>query len=73
MKQGIRDILVAVAATFVLAVPVAGAAPPADFSDPVVASSLSSPTAIAFLPDGRMLVTEKGGALKLVDGGAARR
>src|SRR5262249_53750032 len=32
---------------------------------------LSAPTAIAFLPDGRMLITEKGGALKLSDGTSA--
>src|SRR5262249_28245772 len=32
---------------------------------------LSTPTAIAFLPDGRMLITEKGGALKLSDGTSA--
>jgi glucose/arabinose dehydrogenase len=44
--------------------------PPSTYSDAVAASGLSSPTAIAFLPDGRMLVTEKGGALKLVSGGA---
>jgi glucose/arabinose dehydrogenase len=43
--------------------------PPPGFSDSIVASGLSAPTAIAFLPDGRMLVTEKGGALKLVSGG----
>jgi glucose/arabinose dehydrogenase len=42
--------------------------PPAGFSDTPVASGLNQPTAIAFLPDGRMLVTEKGGALKLVSG-----
>ena len=33
-------------------------------------SRLASPTAIAFLPDGRLLVTEKRGTLRLVDAGA---
>lgn len=45
--------------------------PIAGFDDTLVVDSLSSPTAIAFLPDGRLLVTEKGGALKLVSGGTA--
>jgi glucose/arabinose dehydrogenase len=45
--------------------------PPSIFSDNAVVSGLNAPTAIAFLPDGRMLVTEKGGALKLVSGGSA--
>ena len=46
--------------------------PPPEFSDNAVATGLTSPTAIAILPgaSGRFLVTEKGGALKLVDGGA---
>src|SRR5437660_3612564 len=43
--------------------------PPANFTDTVVASGFSSPTAIAFLPTGGLLVTEQGGALKLVSGG----
>ena len=51
-------------------VPCAHATPPAGFSEQVVASGFTQPTAIAFLPDGRMLVTEKAGALKLVDNGA---
>ena len=38
------------------------------FADTAVATGLSQPTALAFLPDGRMLVTQKGGALVLVDG-----
>lgn len=48
-----------------------GGTPIAGYTDDAVATGLSSPTAIAFLPDGRLLVTEKGGALKLVDGGVA--
>lgn len=44
--------------------------PPPNFNDTTVASGLSSPTAIAFLPGGGgLLVTEKGGALKLVNFG----
>ena len=44
------------------------AAVPAGYVETAVASSLSQPTAIAFLPDARMVVTEKQGALQLVDG-----
>ena len=55
---------------FLAAAPAADAGtPPSTFSDNAVVTGLSAPTAIAFLPDGRMLVTEKGGALKLVSGG----
>jgi glucose/arabinose dehydrogenase len=56
-------------AVWIALVPCAYATPPPDFSEQVVASGFTQPTAIAFLPDGRMLVTEKSGALKLVDGG----
>ena len=47
--------------------PQADAAPnfPSDFSDNLVAS-IASPTAIAFTPDGRMLVTTQGGALRVI-------
>src|SRR5262249_43971226 len=52
----------------------AGDPMPGFFDTPYV-SGLSHPTAIAFLPDGRLLITEKGGtagtgtgALKLFDG-----
>jgi len=42
--------------------------PEPGFSDTLVVGSLNSPTALAFLPDGKLLITEKGGALKLSDG-----
>jgi len=45
------------------------AALPDGFTRTTVASSLSLPTALAFLPDGRMLVTTKAGQLVRVDAG----
>lgn len=53
-----------------LAAPVAEATPATNlYGEQVVASGLTQPTAVAFLPGERMLVTEKGGALELVQGG----
>jgi glucose/arabinose dehydrogenase len=46
----------------------AGTAAP-DFDETDAVSALSLPTAIAFLPDGRMLVTQLSGEILLVDGG----
>jgi glucose/arabinose dehydrogenase len=53
-----------------LAIPMLAVAgtPPAGFSDDPYVSGLSGPTAIAFLPNGDLLITEKGGALKRFDG-----
>jgi glucose/arabinose dehydrogenase len=49
--------------------PAAHAGTPAPgFNDQLVTSGLTQPTAIAFLPGGRLLVTEKGGRLVLVKG-----
>lgn len=45
--------------------------PAAGFVDTTFQGGLDTPTAIAFLPDGRLLVTEKGGALELSDGASA--
>ncbi len=42
------------------------AVPPVGFEDSLVAS-IPSPTALAFTPDGRLLVTGQGGALRLID------
>jgi glucose/arabinose dehydrogenase len=38
------------------------------FTETLFQGGLTNPIAIAFLPDGRMLVTEKAGALKVTDG-----
>ena len=64
-------VLALVAAGLPLVVaPAAAAAPvlPAQFSDSLVAS-VGQPTAIAFLPDGRMLVTTQPGRLRVVSNG----
>ena len=46
--------------------PAAAATLPAGLTDTVVAGGLGSPTAVAKLPDGRLLVTSQGGTLWLV-------
>jgi glucose/arabinose dehydrogenase len=70
MRTGI--LLVALALTLVVA-PTAGAqpAPAPGYVDTLVVGGLSTPTAIAFLPDGRLLIAEKDGAIKLFDGSGA--
>jgi glucose/arabinose dehydrogenase len=42
--------------------------PEPGFSDTSYVSGLAAPTATAFLPDGRLLITQQGGALILFDG-----
>jgi glucose/arabinose dehydrogenase len=42
---------------------------PSGFSDEVVASGLSSPTAMAFAPDGRVFICQQGGQLRVVKNG----
>src|SRR5262245_20174313 len=39
---------------------------PAGFSESIVASGISSPTAMAFAPDGRLFVCQQGGALRVI-------
>jgi glucose/arabinose dehydrogenase len=59
----------AVAAGLAWSATPAGAAVPAGFTDDLVAA-VGSPTALAFTPDGRMLVTTQGGALRVVQDGS---
>lgn len=43
---------------------------PANFSESLIASGLSNPTAMAFAPDGRIFVCQQNGQLRVVSGGA---
>src|SRR5262245_61555545 len=43
--------------------------PPPSFVETQHVGGLATPTAMAFAPDGRLFVTEKGGALRVVSGG----
>jgi len=47
-----------------------GATLPAGFAETRVATGLASPTAMAIAPDGRIFVTQQGGALRVVKNGA---
>ena len=43
---------------------------PSGFSDSTVATGLSSPTAMELLPDGRLLVAQQGGSLRVIKNNA---
>ncbi len=67
----IRTLLAAaafIAALAPLALPAATV--PSGFTDSTIASGLSSPTAMELLPDGRILVAEQGGNLRVVKNNA---
>src|SRR5690349_16117636 len=64
-----RRLLLMLALGVALASSAVSAAPPAGFDDTWVAA-VASPTALAFTPDGRLLVTSQTGALRIVQGGA---
>jgi len=59
------------AALAALAAPARAGTPAPGFSDSLVVGGLQAPTASAFLPNGMLLITEKGGSLKLFDGSSA--
>jgi glucose/arabinose dehydrogenase len=50
--------------------PLTAATLPSGFTENVVASGLSNPTAMAFAPDGRLFVTQQGGQLRVIKNGA---
>lgn len=54
----------------VCAAAVNAATVPAGFTDAVVASGLSNPSAMALAPDGRIFVCQQGGALRVIKNGA---
>src|SRR5262245_795219 len=45
------------------------AAPPTGFIKTPVVTGLSEPTLVAFLPDGRMLIGQRGGRIRMFAGG----
>src|SRR5688500_5506401 len=59
------------ALALLLALPLGAATVPAGFSDAVYVAGLSSPTSMAFAPDGRLFVCEKGGTLRVVSAAGA--
>jgi glucose/arabinose dehydrogenase len=63
-------LVVLVGADLFAAGPSAAATLPAGFSETIVASGLSNPTAMAFAPDGRLFVAEQGGALRVIKNGS---
>lgn len=63
-------VLVAAVVLAVLPASRAVAAPPAAFDRTLVAGGLDAPTAFRFVPDGRIFITEKNGAIRLIKNGA---
>ncbi|HEY6189766.1 MAG TPA: PQQ-dependent sugar dehydrogenase [Pyrinomonadaceae bacterium] len=65
----------ALAASFALIItisqlPARAATLPTGFTETLVASGLTNPTAMAFAPDGRLFVCEQGGQLRVIKNGA---
>src|SRR6476469_3404726 len=70
-KRGVKRKLALMAGAVLAAGCVAASAAtlPAGFNESVVASGISSPTAMAFAPDGRLFVCQQGGQLRVVKNG----
>jgi glucose/arabinose dehydrogenase len=67
LRSAVRTLLVVAAAWPTSA---AAATLPSGFTEAVVASGLSNPTAMAFAPDGRLFVCQQGGQLRVIKNGA---
>lgn len=52
-----------------VATPIHAATLPSGFSETLVTGGLSNPTSFAFAPDGRIFVTQQGGALRVIKNG----
>ncbi len=68
MRLQVSARALAVAVFTVFAAAARAGTPAPGFTDTSVVAGLNEPTAIAFLPNGNLLVTEKGGNLDLFDG-----
>lgn len=67
-----RRLFIVFAALLMLALmPASAQAPrlPAGFTETIYEGGLSAPTSMAFAPDGRLFVTQQGGAVKVIDAG----
>ncbi|ONH23781.1 hypothetical protein BL253_32075 [Pseudofrankia asymbiotica] len=69
--MALTTVLAVVFATLVALVTTRGAhaAPPPEFERTLVADGLNEPTSFRFLPDGRIFVAEKAGAIKVIQNG----
>ncbi len=65
----ILRVFIALVMSGLISLPSVAHALPARFAQSVVARGLDRPTAMAFLPDGRLLVTEQGGKLRIIKQG----
>jgi len=61
--------LLACAGAMSIGAPARAATVPAGFTDSTVASGLASPTAMEIAPDGRIFVSQQGGALRVIKNG----
>jgi glucose/arabinose dehydrogenase len=69
-RLGLAATLVLLAAGLLHGMAAAAATLPTGFAETRIATGLSSPTSMAFAPDGRLFVTQQGGALRVIKNGA---